>query len=199
MRRFLNWLDIKLNQHVDDIGNLLFLAILVVCIASAINLALLIAKRAEPAPVPAPVEVETVEVQAPQDLVLELAKANGFKPSKRVVEAIVKASGTYGIDVLELTAIGIVETGLGKYAKTRRNRNGTFDKGLFQINTVNVPYCIEYNLDSPEGSALCAAKLLARIKKNREDYLGVYHSKTPSKKAVYEQKLSNILSQSERE
>lgn len=122
-----------------------------------------------------------------------LAKSNGFKVSKRVVNAIVFASNKYGIDALELTAIGIVETGLGKYTKTRKNSNGTHDKGLFQINTVNHPKCVEYNLDSPEGSALCAAKLLYQIKSKRTDYLGVYHSKTPSKKAIYLQKVTKVL------
>lgn len=122
-----------------------------------------------------------------------LAKSNGFKVSKRVVNAIVFASNKYGIDALELTAIGIVETGLGKYTKTRKNSNGTHDKGLFQINTVNYSKCIEYNLDSPEGSALCAAKLLYQIKSKRSDYLGAYHSKTPSKKAIYLQKVTKVL------
>lgn len=137
--------------------------------------------------------VPVAPVKTDAETVLELADSNGFKPTKRVVQAIVNASRTHGIDIAELTAIGIVETGLGKYAKTRRNKNGTYDHGLFQINTVNHGYCIEYNLESPEGSALCAAKLLARIKKNRADYLGVYHSKTPTKKEVYMRKLSNVL------
>ncbi len=125
--------------------------------------------------------------------VRDLAKSNGFKPSQRIVDAILKASETYQIDALELTAIGIVETGLGKYARTRKNSNGTHDRGVFQINTVNYPKCVEYNLDSPEGSSLCAAKLLSQIKTKRADYLGVYHSKTPSKKAKYMQKITKVL------
>lgn len=192
MRHFFDGLDRLINRYLDTIGNVLFVLVSILAMG-LIVLTLYDGLKPKPEAVPVPVQVETV--QAPQDAVLELARANGFAPTRRVVNAIVRASETYSIDVLELTAIGIVETGLGKYAKTRRNRNGTYDKGLFQINTVNVPYCIEYNLDSAEGSALCAAKLLARIKKNREDYLGVYHSKTPSKKALYERKLSNILSQ----
>lgn len=131
---------------------------------------------------------ETIE-----DKVLDLAKSNGFTPSKRIVNAIVNASDEYDVDALELTAIGIVETGLGKYAKTRKNRNGTFDKGLFQINTINERTCIEYNLDSAEGSALCAAKLLSSIKMKHKDYLGRYHSKTPSKKVLYSKKITKVL------
>lgn len=138
-------------------------------------------------------QVETPKVDTTFQDVQDLAKANGFEPSKRIIDAIVKASDMYQIDALELTAIGIIETGLGKYARTRKNTDGTHDRGVFQINTVNAPKCVEYNLDSPEGSALCAAKLLSTIKAKRADYLGVYHSKTPSKKRAYAQKVSQVL------
>lgn len=136
--------------------------------------------------------IETMPIDI-RTQIQDLAQANGFKPSKRIIEAIVIASETHQIDALELTAIGIVETGLGKYSRTRLNSNGTHDKGVFQINTVNYPKCIEYNLDSVEGSSLCAAKLLSQIKTKRADYLGVYHSKTPSKKAKYIQKITQVL------
>lgn len=138
------------------------------------------------------VHAEVIE-ETVESRIIELADSNGFKPSKRIVNAIVNASEQYNVDALELTAIGIVETGLGKYAKTRKNRNGTFDKGLFQINTINEKTCVEYNLDSAEGSALCAAKLLSRIKSKHNDYLGRYHSKTPSKKATYSKKITKVL------
>jgi len=143
------------------------------------------------------IETDIIEVDTrPQD-VEGLAKANGFKPSKRIIDAIIRASDTYSIDALELTAIGIIETGLGKYNVTRKNKNGTHDRGVFQINTVNYSKCVEYNLDSPEGSALCAAKLLSSIKSKRADYLGVYHSKTCKPafcpKKAYMKKLSKVL------
>lgn len=142
-------------------------------------------------------KVLSCEIEKPQidfkKQVLDLALSNGFKPSERIVNSILVASQTYNVDALELTAIGIVETGLGKYIKTRKNTNGTHDKGLFQINTVNHSKCVEYNLDSPEGSSLCAAKLLSTIKTKRSDYLGVYHSKTPTKKMIYLKKISKVF------
>lgn len=148
------------------------------------------AKAVDSAPVVvAPVEVIDNRIQDVQDL----AAANGFMPSMRIVKAIVVAADQYEIDALELTAIGIIETGLGKYAVTRKNTNGTKDHGVFQINTINMPKCVEYNLESPEGSALCAAKLLSQIKSHRSDYLGVYHSKTKAKKVAYMQKVSQVL------
>lgn len=141
----------------------------------------------------APIEVIDNRIQDVQDL----ARANGFEPSDRIVKAILKACDLYQIDAMELTAIGIIETGLGKYATTRKNTNGTKDHGVFQINTVNAPKCVEYNLDSPEGSALCAAKLLSEIKSRRKDYLGVYHSKTCRPdfcpKKIYMAKVSQVL------
>ena len=151
-----------------------------------------------------PSQVEPIEPQPIEHIdnrpeeIEAMANANGFKPSKRIIEAIVKAADAYQIDAIELTAIGIIETGLGKYARTRSNSNGTHDRGVFQINTVNYPKCVEYNLDSPEGSALCAAKLLSQIKSKRADYLGVYHSKTPTKKAKYIEKVSKVLASIDR-
>lgn len=126
-----------------------------------------------------------------------LAASNGFYPKKRVVNAIIVASETYSVDHLEMTAIGILETGLGKYTQTNNNANGTKDLGLFQINTVNFPKCIEYNLESPEGSALCAAKILSKIKAKRPDYLGAYHSKTPSIKESYMKKLEIVMARND--
>lgn len=143
------------------------------------------------------VQIDIIDSRSSE--VEELAKANGFKASKRIIDAILIASETYSLDHLEMTAIAIVETGLGSNTKTRKNSNGTYDKGLFQINTVNYPKCVEYNLDSFEGSALCAAKLLSSIKSKRADYIGVYHSKTCRKdfcpKKTYMQKVTQVLAQ----
>jgi len=130
--------------------------------------------------------------QAKEDKVLHMAKANGFKPSQQVVKAIVHAAKTYGISARELTAIAIVETGLGKYTRQEPNKDGTMDVGLFQINEVNHSKCVEYNLESPEGSALCAAKLLSEIKKKHSDYLVRYHSKTLKHKIKYGRKIAGV-------
>jgi hypothetical protein len=139
----------------------------------------------------------SVSAQAGQGLeaqVRSIAKANGFKPNDRIVNAVAEAARTYKVDVAQLTAIGIIETGLGKYTTTRVNKNGTLDKGLFQINTVNHSKCVAYHLDTPEGSALCAAKLLSMIKKVKPDDIAKYHSKTPKYKARYFKKITKVLS-----
>ena len=123
----------------------------------------------------------------------ELANANGFSPSNKVLKAVIKASKRYNVDPKELAAIGILETGLGKYLKDRVNDNGTTDEGVFQINTVNQTNCKSYDLKTVEGSAYCAAKLLHKIAKNHTDYLGRYHSKTPKHKKRYENALMKVL------
>lgn len=122
----------------------------------------------------------TESVQTVQDQVKALALANGFEATDQVADAIAKASKAYEIDALQLTAIGIIESGLGKNpkAKMRKNSNGTHDRGVFQINTVNWPKCKEFQLDTVEGNAFCAAKLLSQIKINKPSDLGKYHSKT---------------------
>lgn len=126
--------------------------------------------------------------------VRQIAVYNGYNPSKTTIQAISKASQAYKVPVDKLTAIAIAETGLGKYKKVNVNKNGTKDVGLFQINDINRNTCIEYNLHSDEGSALCAAKLLNLYRKKYPvDYYAVYHSKTKDKKVLYKEKIDAIL------
>lgn len=124
--------------------------------------------------------------------VTRVARANGFKPSPRVVNAIVEASKAYGINVRTLTVIAIVETGLGRYERTVLNKNGTKDVGLFQINEVNHDNCVEYSLDTPEGSSMCAAKLLAALKRRHQDFVVRYHSHTLKHRIKYARKISSV-------
>lgn len=138
-----------------------------------------------------PMQVE--QVQTVQDKIKELAESNGFEASDEVADAIANASKAFDVDALQLTAIGIIESGLGKYAKTRLNRNGTHDHGVFQINTVNLPKCKAFRIDTVEGSAFCAAKLLSQIKIKKPSDVAKYHSKTPSKKMIYFKKITQVL------
>lgn len=128
-----------------------------------------------------------------QNKIKTLAQDNGFFASDRIADAIADAALTYQVDALQLTAIGIIETGLGKYLKTRQNSNGTQDQGLFQINTVNLPRCKAFRIETIEGSAFCAAKILSQIKIRKPIDVAAYHSKTPSKKSIYFQKMTQVL------
>ena len=133
--------------------------------------------------------------------VKQLALKNGLKPSNRVIKAVVTAARWYQLNPLELAAIGIIETGLGKYNVDVINKNGTVDTGLFQINTINTSKCPEFNLNTPEGSSMCAARLLQRIRRQYqnvdESWPAIYHSKTKKHKEQYFQKLSKVLAKIE--
>lgn len=135
----------------------------------------------------------TENVETIQDKIKALAKNNGFEASDEVADAIAKASQAYDVDAMQLTAIGIIESGLGKYSKTRLNTNGTHDHGIFQINTVNLVKCKAFRIDTVEGSAFCAAKLLSQIKIKKPSDVAKYHSKTPSKKVKYFAKITQVL------
>lgn len=129
--------------------------------------------------------------------VKELALKNGFKPSNEVIKAVVKAARWYGLEPLDLAAIGLVETGLGKFNQDTYNTNGTVDTGIFQINTINRPKCVQFDLTTSEGSAMCAAKLLQQIRRKYApkdpQWKAVYHSKTPQYKDIYARKIAQVL------
>ena len=136
---------------------------------------------------------ESPKVETVQDRIKALAIGNGFEASDAVADAIAKAAHAYQVDAETLTAIGIIESGLGKYSRTRKNRNGTHDFGVFQINTVNVKFCAEFRLETLQGNAFCAAKILSQIKMVKPSDIAKYHSKTPSKKNAYFAKMTKVL------
>lgn len=122
----------------------------------------------------------------------QLALNNGVNAPNRVITAIINAGNRYGVNPLELTAIGILESRLDPNA-IHFNKN-SIDIGMFQINSVNLTKCKEYNVQSIEGSCLCAAKLLNIIRKNHpKDALGRYHSKTIRRKLAYIGRIQSIL------
>jgi hypothetical protein len=138
----------------------------------------------------------TLVLQANADtaVIRKIAVANGYAPSKKVMNAISTAAKAYNVPVAKMTAIAIVETGLGRFTVKRINKNGTYDQGLFQINDVNRDFCAEFNIYIDEGSAFCAAKLLNKLRKSRpHDYYAAYHSKTPSHKEIYKNKIDKVL------
>jgi hypothetical protein len=127
-----------------------------------------------------------------KDIII-LAKRNGINPNINTVNVILKASKLFQINPLDLTAIAIVETRMGTSRMINHNTNGSIDIGLFQINTVNHEFCIEYNLKNIEGSAYCAAKILSKGSFNRERRLMAFHSKTPDKGRIYLKKINAVF------
>lgn len=78
-----------------------------------------------------------------------------------------------------------------------KNKNGTVDYGIMQINSVHFQELKKYginesNIMNPKVNIMAGAILLKNILKNGEleyDQIGKYHSKTPYFKSLWVQKL----------
>lgn len=109
---------------------------------------------------------------------------------------LVSAAEHFRLPVSALLAILDVEGGTVGFEEV--NRNGTTDMGPAQINSVHMPRLRAIGLD--EGDIACngclnihVAAMLLREKLdsagNIFDALGEYHSRTPQKKARYQEKI----------
>ena len=111
--------------------------------------------------------------------------------------AILRAAKAYDVDPRVLHAIAHLESSGGKQAGLRANKNGTFDVGPFQINSVHWgSTCKAYDVRTAEGGAMCAAKLLQSHRRHRgadSAWVGRYHSRTPSLKARYAGKVNAYI------
>lgn len=108
------------------------------------------------------------------------------------LQIILKSADAYKLNALKLTQIAYVESRFNQSA-IRKNVNGTIDIGMFQINSVHWnTTCKEFDVTKLEGNSLCAAKLLSlhKISESKDpNWVARYHSKTPSKKLIYANKL----------
>lgn len=112
-------------------------------------------------------------------------------------KAIERAARAHNVSARRLRAIAHLESSSGKSVMLRKNKNGTYDLGPFQINSVHwSTTCKMYDVSSTEGNAMCAALLLRQAKRHESAdpyWVGRYHSKTPSKKKSYAMKVIEIL------
>lgn len=118
-------------------------------------------------------------------------------PASEIKQAIEKAAEKHGLKSCRMWAIVEVETSGGRNVCTRKNTNGTTDVGPFQINSIHQDStCIDLNLKTIQGNALCAARILKTAKKKKSIdplWIARYHSKRPSLKAKYYSKLKPFL------
>lgn len=122
-----------------------------------------------------------------------LALDNGFNLSPELKSHIIEASQTYQIEPSYLVAVGIIESGLGKNIKSNKNKNGTTDHGIFQVNDVNRVFCGGLDVQDRRENVLCAAKLISRLKPKNLNDLAKYHSKTLKHKQKYYLKLTKVF------
>lgn len=130
-------------------------------------------------------------------LLVTLLAMRHAKADQALDAAIWKASQRYDVSPEVLRAIAHIESSGGKFRALRRNLNGTYDIGTFQINSVHWnATCKDYDISSVQGNALCAAKLLAGHKRHASTdvaWRGRYHSKTPSLKHQYDTKIRKYV------
>lgn len=114
--------------------------------------------------------------------------------SKEAERCIVTASRKYGVYPLVIMSIMKVEG--GKIGTLSKNSNGTFDLGVMQLNTINIPELknvfpgltwkhLAYDLCT---NIHAGTYLLSERIKEADDYwegVGNYHSKTPSLRRKY--------------
>lgn len=124
-------------------------------------------------------------------------------------QCIQRASAQYGIHTDILFAILMVEGGtVGR--DSRANSNGTYDIGLFQINSMHRKELASIGIDERElrndgcVNAMVAARHLKKVitpkmlsnVRTQDDYLRMianYHSATPKYNKIYADKLLNAF------
>lgn len=126
---------------------------------------------------------------------------NFYSEKPATIECVVEAANKQGVPANILLAISSIES--GKNGQLVKNKNGSVDIGHFQINTIHWgPNGVftKHNIKKDDVrwrgcyNAELAAWLLRQSldEKNRQDFwvrAANYHSKTPSKNAVYRKKL----------
>lgn len=131
-------------------------------------------------------------------LMLVTISAQSASLSKYQRQQIIKVSEYYGLNANKLMRIAYVESTFNQKA-IRVNSNNTIDVGMFQINTVHAEStCANLNVYNFEDNLICAALILVQHKKKQSEdsiWFARYHSKTPSRKQKYYNKLMAVPTQ----
>lgn len=105
---------------------------------------------------------------------------------------IVDAAHTYNLPLAAL--VGILATEGGKTGEALSNTNGTWDLGMFQVNTCHIKDLLKAGMSPSEvlrdgcTNAFAAAFILRKEydrTKNIWDAVGAYHSRTPHLRDAY--------------
>ncbi|CAJ0692729.1 MULTISPECIES: lytic transglycosylase domain-containing protein [Ralstonia] len=121
-------------------------------------------------------------------------------PTHALADCIDDAAAYHGVNAQVLRAIGYQESHLNPQAHNR-NRNGSEDLGMFQINTIHLPELSRYGIGrqalyDPCVSAYVAAWHLARkvqLHGNSWHAIGAYHSESAGENGIYARAVEGIL------
>ncbi|MHA6846195.1 lytic transglycosylase domain-containing protein [Ralstonia syzygii] len=121
-------------------------------------------------------------------------------PPNSKADCIDDAAAYHDVNPQVLRAIGYQESRLNPQARNR-NRNGSEDLGMFQINSIHLPELSRYGIErqmllDPCVSAYVAAWHLSRkIRQHGNNWraVGAYHSESPEHNGVYARAVEGIL------
>ncbi|AQW31678.1 lytic transglycosylase domain-containing protein (plasmid) [Ralstonia syzygii subsp. celebesensis] len=121
-------------------------------------------------------------------------------PPNSKADCVDDAAAYHDVNPQVLRAIGYQESHLNPQARNR-NRNGSEDLGMFQINSIHLPELSRYGIErqmlfNPCVSAYVAAWHLSRkIRQHGNNWwaVGAYHSESPEHNGVYARAVEGIL------
>lgn len=120
-----------------------------------------------------------------------------------IVEKCVRFNSEY-FHVPELAIKAILDVEGGRMCTVSKNSNGSYDLGLMQINTINLPYIQEQYPDITAEDIACKPclnitagtwLLSQRIREENDVWKGIghYHSRTPKYRDRYLKKISRSI------
>ena len=122
------------------------------------------------------------------------------KEVNTTIKIIYKEAKAAKLNTDDIIRIAYIESRINMDAIPRINSNGTIDYGLFQINSIHWDTtCKQYDITTVVGNTKCAIKIILQHKKfstKDPNWLGRYHSKTPSKKLHYLRLLRGVSNKS---
>ena len=121
-------------------------------------------------------------------------------PTTAMADCFDDAAKYHNVNPWILRAIAAVESGF-KPVTIARNTDGSLDRGMTGINSVHLPQLARYGitagdlLDGCKSVYVAAWHLRNRINErgNTWEAVGTYHSKTPSKRDVYTNKIRRVI------
>lgn len=130
------------------------------------------------------------------------AYAETMATSKVVQDCLAKAASLHHVDYKLLKAIAKVESGMNPNA-INKNSNGSFDRGLMQINDVWLPKLANFGIKTndlfePCNSAYVGAWILSHsIKTHGPTWraIGAYNSPTEKNRQIYADKVRRALAE----
>lgn len=134
-----------------------------------------------------------MSIQKPSSLTLAKYKSGNYCWSS--------AESTYGVPAKLLVAIAKVETGVNPSIVSKKNKDGSYDIGLMQINSGWLPKLSKYNITEndlfqPCTNIMVGAWILSdniqRLGYNW-DAVGAYNAKTNWKRDIYAKKVHKAI------